>query len=154
MRPKVAAAIGVAVAFGVGILAVAKWRSARPPPEAAQSTLAVRITERDRSGLPTKKSAIRDPARVRALVVALGVDDHPMGPCPADYADAPIGIVLSGADVYARRNVYVFAAPTAGEGGAEGASIVTVTSAGCRVGPPADPAAMRGLFQTATPLRE
>lgn len=148
MRPKTAAALGVAIALAIGAASIAKWRSARAPRDASESTVAVRITQRDAVGLPTKKSVLRDPARVRALVDALGVDRHAVGACPPDYAEAPIGIVLSGTDVYARRNVYVFDAD-AGE-----ASVVTVTSAGCRVGPPTDRTALMREIDGAKPLAQ
>jgi len=74
---------------------------------------------------------------VRSIVAALGIDHHALGECPPDYADAAIGIVLTGADVYARRNVYVFDL----DGNAP--RVVSVTSAGCREGPPAEAAALR-----------
>lgn len=152
MRPKIAAGIGVGLALALGVLAMGRWRTARAPKDASESTIAVRITKRDATGLPSRKSVLREPARVRALVEALGVDGHPMGKCPPDYAEAPLGIVLSGADVYSRRNVYVFGGD--GDGGVAnplspvkvGSSadmtVVTVTSAGCRVGAPADAAAL------------
>jgi len=151
MRPKAAAALGVAIALAIGAVSIAKWRSARAPRDATESTVAVRITQRDALGLPTKKSMLRDPARVRALVEALGIDRHAVGTCPPDYAEAPIGIVLSGTDVYARRNVYVFdVGAEAGAGGS--ASVVTVTSAGCRVGAPSDRDALMRAIEGAKPL--
>jgi hypothetical protein len=105
---------------------------------AVDATVAVRIVRRDRAGLPEKQSVVRERARVRAITEALGVDVHPSRECPADYAEAEIGIVLVGNDVYARRNVYVFGLLGDGGSGGSGASVVSVTSAGCRVGPPVD----------------
>jgi len=131
-----AAVAGVLVACAIAGVAVARHRATRVP-RAVESTLSVRIVQRDDMALPERKGVVRDVARVRAIVLALGVDDHPDGPCPADYAAAEIGLVLGGSDVYARRNVYVFGEDLAS------ASVVSVTSAGCRVGPPADPAALR-----------
>ncbi|MBS2016208.1 MAG: hypothetical protein JST00_25220 [Deltaproteobacteria bacterium] len=155
MRPRAAAGIGVAIAIVIGGLSLAKWREARAPAAAKVSIVAVRITRRDALGLPSKKSVLREPARVRALIDALGIDTHPVGTCPPDYADAPIGIVLSGLDVYARRNVYVFGGSGAEAGSGAGApSVVTVTSAGCKVGPAADAAAMEREIAAAKPMNE
>lgn len=175
MRPKLAAGIGVGLAIAIGVVAIGKWRTVRAPKDASESTIAVRITKRDATGLPSKKSVIREPARVRAIVEALGVDGHPIGKCPPDYAEAPLGIVLSGADVYSRRNVYVFGggpvnslSPVkvdADDSGANslspvkvdagvGMSVVTVTSAGCRVGAPADPAALAREIEGAKAVTE
>lgn len=173
LEPRTAATIGIAAAIAVGAIAGAKWRSARAPRPAVESTLAIRITQRDAAGLPEKKSVVREPARVRALVDALGVDRHESAACPPDYAEAPVGIVLSGADVYARRNVYVFGfdggdagtsdagasdasvgGTSTGDAGAAGAaiSVVSVTSAGCRVGPPADVDSLRREMAAAKPF--
>lgn len=161
--PRTAAALGIATALAVGAIAVAKWRTARAPRAAVESTVAIRITRRDAAGLPEKKSVVREPAHVRALVEALGVDRHESAACPPDYAEAPVGLVLSGTDVYARRNVYVFGfdagdasdAGSAGSAGGPGTalvSVVSVTSAGCRVGPPADLGALRREIAAAKPV--
>ena len=95
----------------------------------------IRIVRHDTAGFPERRSVVREPAQVRALVEALGIDHHPAGPCPADYADADLWLTLSGSDVYAKRNVYVF-------GLDKQASVVTVTTAGCLIGAPADVAAL------------
>jgi hypothetical protein len=135
MRARNAAMVGVAVAVIASAFAVmlARRRSATEL-RVVDTTHAVRIVRRDRVGLPEKQGVVRQPARVRAITEALGVDVHPGGECPPDYADADIGIVLAGNDVYARRNVYVFG--LLGDAGGS-PSVVSVTSAGCRVGPPA-----------------
>ncbi|MDB4935858.1 MAG: hypothetical protein JWP87_2830 [Labilithrix sp.] len=138
MRARTAAVIGVAAAVAVAAVAVAR-RHAPADTRAVATTTAIRLVRRDRVGLPEKKGLVRDPAHVRTLTEALGVDVHPAGECPPDYADADIGIVLSGNDVYARRNVYLFG--LLGDGGAP--SVVSATSAGCRLGPPADLASLR-----------
>lgn len=96
-------------------------------------------------GLPEKKGLVRDPAKVRTLTEALGVDVLTAAPCPPDYADADIGIVLSGNDVYARYNVYVF--DMFGDGGPP--NVVSVTSAGCRAGPPSNVASLRRELRAA-----
>jgi hypothetical protein len=153
MRASTAAIIGVGLAAAVGAIAVARRR---PPIETrvVETTRAIRVVRRDRLGLPEKKGQVQKAARVRAMTEALGIDAHPAGPCPADYAEADIGIVLTGGDVYARRNVYVFGlvgSRDAGDAGAGGgaASVVSVTSAGCRVGPPADRAALERELRAA-----
>jgi len=136
--------IGVVAALGVAGIAIAK-RQRPVEAHAAETTTALRIVRRDGMGLPERKATVRDPAHVRALTEALGVDVHREGPCPPDYADADIGIVLSGNDIYAKRNVYVFS--LLGDAGAP--SVVSVTSAGCRVGAPPDVAALRRELRAA-----
>ena len=131
VNARAAAISGVLAAAAVAAIALARWDVAKVPP-AVESTRAVRITVRNDAGLPSSQVVVRDAARVRGLVEALGVDGHAPAACPPDYAEAEVGLVLSGADVYAKRNVYVFGK----------SSVVSVTSAGCRVGPPADEAAM------------
>lgn len=176
MRARSAAIAGVLAALAVGAVAVARRQKTTELAPAVESTLAVRIVRRDRSGMPEKKGSVRDPARVRAITEALGVDVHPGGPCPPDYAEADFGIVLSGTSVYVKRNVYVFGllggddagagdagdagdtgdagdADDAGAGDAGGApSVVSVTSAGCKVGPPADLGALTRELRAAGAL--
>jgi hypothetical protein len=143
MRASTAALLGVGLAAAVGAVAIA--RRGRPvESRAVETTRAIRIVRRDGLGLPEKKGQVRDRARVRAMTEALGIDAHPGGACPADYAEANLGIILSGEDVYARRNVYVF-----GLVGSGAASVVSVTSAGCRIGPPADRAALERELRAA-----
>lgn len=144
MRARTAAIVGVVAALGVAGVAIA--RRGRPlEARAVETTTAIRIVRRDGMGLPSRKAAVRDPVRVRVLTEALGIDSHREGPCPADYAAADIGLVLSGNDVYAKRNVYVFA--LLGDGGTP--SVVSVTSGGCRVGPPGDVARLNGELRAA-----
>jgi hypothetical protein len=128
-------------------IAIARRQPAVEVP-AAESTTVLRIVRRNAMGLPEKKSTVRDPAHVRTLTEALGIDLHREGPCPEDYAEADIGIVLAGNDVYVRRNVYVFG--MFAEAGAP--AVVSVTSAGCRVGPPADLATLRSELRSAKVL--
>lgn len=96
----------------------------------------IRIVRHDTAGFPARRSVVREPARVRALVEALGIDHHQAGACPADYADADLWLTLSGSDVYAKRNVYVFGI------GDKAPTVVTVTTAGCLIGAPTDVAAL------------
>lgn len=138
--------VGPAVAVGAALAVVALWFARVPPPVAESalvSTNALRITRHEAIGLPSTPVSIRDPALVRAIVEALAVDTHPAVACPSDYASADVGIVLMGRDVYARRNVYVWglAHPDA--------SVLVVTSSGCRSGPPADVAVLRGELDAA-----
>ena len=134
--------MGVALAVVVSALAFAR-RHAPGEARVVETTRAARIVRRDGVGLPEKKGVIRDPARVRALTEALGIDRLPAAACPPDYADADVGIVLSGNDVYARRNVYVFGLPGLGDAAGGETRVVSVTSAGCLVGAPADLSALR-----------
>jgi hypothetical protein len=144
MRAATAAVVGVVLALGVATLAMARRQR---PVEArvVETTTAIRVVRRDGLGLPERKGAMRDPVHVRLLTEALGIDRHPAAPCPADYADAEIGMVLGGRDVYAKRNVYVFG--LLGDGAAP--SIVSVTSGGCHIGPPADLATLRRELRAA-----
>ncbi len=137
----------VAVGLALVVAAIAYERRRQPTEtRAVETTHAVRIVRRDRMGLPDKKGLVRDPAHVRSLTEALGVDHHPIADCPPDYAEAELGIVLSGNDVYARRNVYVFG--LLGDAGAA-PSVVSVTSAGCRAGPPSDVATLQRELRAA-----
>lgn len=140
MHARNAAIIGIAGALFVGGVAISRRPTTSQPAPAAETTHAVRIVRRDRIGLPEKQAVLRAPARVRAITEALGVDAHPGGECPSDYAAADFGIVLSGSNVYVKRNVYVYGLLDA-DGGP--VSVVSVTSAGCRVGPPADLVSLR-----------
>ena len=135
----------VAVVAALVIAGIAYDRRRRPvETRAVETTRAVRIVRRDSMALPEKKGLIRDPAHVRALTEALGVDVHPAAECPPDYAEAELGIILSGNDVYARRNVYLFGMINGGDASPYPVpSVVSVTSAGCRVGPPADLTTLR-----------
>jgi hypothetical protein len=89
--------------------------------------------------MPAKPILVRELVRVRAIVDALAVDAHPTATCPPDYASAELGIVLSGRDVYARRNVYVW--DLFADAGTP--QVVVVNSTGCRAGPPPDAGALR-----------
>ena len=149
MRARHAALVGVGVALAVGAFALARRRPTNELAPAVESTLAVRIVRRDRMGLPEKKGTIRDAGHVRIITSALGVDLHPAAACPPDYAEADFGIVLSGTNVYVKRNVYVFG--LLGDGG-EPPSVVSVTSAGCRAGPPADLVGLRRELRAAGTL--
>ena len=144
MRAQTAGILGIVAALAVCAIALSRRRPAGDEIPAVDTTHAVRIVRRDRSGMPEKQAVVRSPARVRAITEALGVDVHHGGDCPADYADADFGIVLSGSDVYVRRNVYVF-----GMLGDGVPSVVSVTSAGCRNGPPADLAGRRRELRAA-----
>ncbi len=145
MRARNHALAGVGVAVVIAAIAYNR-RTAPVETRAVETTHAVRIVRRDQAGLPEKKGFVRDPAHVRSLTEALGVDDHSAVECPADYAEAELGIVLTGSDVYARRNVYVFG--LLGDAGSV-PRVVSVTSAGCRGGAPADLARLRGELRSA-----
>jgi hypothetical protein len=128
--PRVAAALAVAVTLVVSAL----WfRRARTPvvESALEGTVSIRVVRHDAYGAPGKPTLIRDRGHVRAVVEALGVDDHAPAPCPPDYATAELGLVLSGRDVYTKRNVYVWSSSASPR-------VVVVTTSGCTAGPPRD----------------
>jgi hypothetical protein len=143
-----AAALGIVAALVVGGLAIWRRPKTAEVAPAMETTHAVRIVRRDRTGLPTSQGVVRDPTRVRAITEALGVDTHPSGECPPDYAAADFGIVLSGSNVYVKRNVYIFGLRSIDVQ----PSVVSVTSAGCRVGPPADLQGLRRELRAAGTL--
>jgi hypothetical protein len=134
--------LAAGIAVGVALVVAGVWcgRAQTPAVETAeQGTVAVRISRHDALGMSPPPIGVRDPARVRALVRALGIDAQPETKCPPDYASAELGLLLTGRDVYARRNVYVW-----GVLSDAGAPIVLiVSSSGCRGGPPADAVALR-----------
>lgn len=144
MPPSIAAGLGVGAAL---VVAALWWRRPHTPSAepAIEATVAARISRHDALGIPSKPVVVREHAKVRALVGALDVDAHPPLPCPPDYATADIGIVLTGRDVYARRNVYVWG--LAADAGSP--NVLVVSSAGCRGGPPADASALRDLISSA-----
>lgn len=144
MPPSIAAGLGVGFAL---VVAALWWRRPHTPSvePSIDATVAVRIARHDALGIPSKPVVVRDAGQVRALVGALDVDAHPPVPCPPDYATADVGIVLTGRDVYARRNVYVWG--LAADAG--GPNVLVVSSAGCRGGAPADARALRDLISSA-----
>jgi hypothetical protein len=137
-RRLIPAAIGVAVALVI-VLGWVLRRSAPRELPARETTAAVRFVRHDASGLVLKQGGIRDRARVRAIVDALGVDAHPAVQCPADYSHAEVSLVLSGAEIYVRKSVYLF--DLADDAGVP--TVLSTSSAGCHRGAPADVAALR-----------
>jgi hypothetical protein len=134
--------VAAGVAVGVALVVAGYWygRARTPNVESAlDGTVALRIVRHDAQGIPGKPVVVKEPPRVHAIVAALGVDSQPPAPCPADYASAELGIHLSGHDVYARRDVYVWDLQLE-------PSVLVVTSGGCKRGPPADGAALRKLL--------
>ena len=128
-----------AIGAGAAVLVAALWFARQRPAEirpALESTVMVTVTRHDSFGIPGRPVTVRERDRVRAIVAALGIDEQPDLRCPPDYASAEVGIVLGGADVYARRNVYVWALE-------HDPRVVVVSSSGCRGGPPADATALR-----------
>lgn len=137
-------------AVSASLIVAAAWcnRAQRPPVRetAAQAIVAVRITKHDALGMASAEPrVVRDPPRVRALVEALGIDAHPIVSCPPDYASAELGLLLTGRDVYARRNVYVWGLHDPDASPVGDAHVVVVNSSGCRGGPPADASVLRRL---------
>lgn len=150
MGTRVSPLLAAGLAVGAALVVTAVWwgRANVPavPQSAVDAIVAVRITRHDELGMPSKPIPVRERARVRAIVEALGVDAQPTATCPPDYASAEIGLLLVGADVYARRNVYVW--NLFGDAGAP--SILVVSSGGCRGGAPADAGVLRGELTAAT----
>lgn len=133
---------GLAVA--IALVVAASWCGLprMPDGEAAPAIVAVRITRHDALGMPSRTASVRDAARVRTIVSALGLDALAPMTCPLDYSAAELGFALSGRDVYARRNVYVWDLFPPPEHGGSARSVV-VSSSGCRGGPVLDVATLR-----------
>ena len=144
VSPSLAAGIGVSAAL---VIAGVWWSRPRTPvvEPTVESTVAVRISRHDAFGIPSPPVVLRERTKVRALVEALAVDAQPDVPCPPDYATAELGMVLSGGDVYARRNVYLWGL----FGDAGSPTVVVVSTSGCRGGPPGDATLVRDLIATA-----
>ncbi|MBX3222615.1 MAG: hypothetical protein KF795_19000 [Labilithrix sp.] len=162
--PMLAAGLAVGAAL---VVAAIWWRRPRTPvvETALEATVAVRISRHDALGMSSPPMSVREPSRVRAIVEALGVDAQPAVACPPDYASAELGLLLSGRDVYARRNVYVWDLSAGAAGVADGSvadgdvavrgarrggvpAVVVVSSSGCRGGPPADAVRLRALLSS------
>jgi hypothetical protein len=137
-RRLVPAAIGVAVALAIALGWFLRRREPRELP-ARETTAAIRFVRHDANGLVLKQGGVRERPRVRALVDALGIDAHPSVACPPDYSRAEVSLVLSGAEIYVRKSVYLFDL----DSDAGTPSILSTSSAGCHRGPPADVAALR-----------
>lgn len=127
MKPTHAGLLAVAAAMVV----VALWFVRRQPPRAetvSAATVALQVTRHDAFGVPSKPTIVREARRVRAILDDLGVDALAPAVCPPDYATADVGLLLTGRDVYARRNAYVWellgTAPR----------VVLVDETGCRAG--------------------
>ena len=115
------------------------WFVRRPAPRietVTEATFALQLTRHDSFGAPSKPVPIRDRARVQRILTGLGVDALSSSPCPPDYATADLGLLLTGRDVYARRNAYVWDLNTTPR-------VVLVDETGCKAGTVADPNALR-----------
>lgn len=136
MNPRRAGALAAGCALVVAVV----WFARRQAPRSEtvlEATLAVQVTRHDAFGAPSKPVAIRDRVKVRAIVESLGVDALPVGTCPPDYATADVGLLLTGRDVYARRNAYLW------EMKSSAPRVVLVDETGCRAGPVHDAERLR-----------
>lgn len=145
LSPRAAGAIAVLAALVVAALWFGRRRTPTLP-TALEGTVMITLARHDALGQPSKPERIRDRARVRAIVAALDVDGQPPAACPSDYATAEIGLVLGGADVYSRRNVYLWRVLEP-RGEADPPVVLVVTESGCSSGPPADAARLRQEIQ-------
>lgn len=136
MSPRRAGALAVGCAL---VVATAWFATRRAPREVAvvDATVAIQVTRHDALGMPSKPTSIRDRSRVRAIVESLGADALPIATCPADYATAEIGLLLTGSDVYARRNAYLWDLATLTP------RVVMVDERGCRGGSVVDAERLR-----------
>lgn len=139
MNPRRAGAIAV----GCALMVVATWFARRQAPRAesvADATVTIQVTRHDAFGAPSKPTIIRDRAKVRAIVEGLGADGLPAAVCPPDYAAADVGLLLTGRDVYARRNAYLWDAKSVAP------RVVVVDETGCRAGVVTDAEQLRMLL--------
>jgi hypothetical protein len=119
------------VAVASALIVVGVWFARRPAPRAesvTEATLAIQVTRHDAFGAPSKPIPIRDRAKVRAILESISVDALRAATCPADYATADVGLLLTGRDVYARRNAYLWDTKSAAP------RVVLVDETGCRAG--------------------
>jgi hypothetical protein len=119
-----------ALAVGAALAVVGLWFARRQAPSApsiSDATLSIIVTQHDALGVPSKPVIIRERRQVRAVVESLGADTQKPIPCPPDYAAADIGLLLTGSDVYARRNAYVWDIGSSPR-------VVIVDETGCRGG--------------------
>ncbi len=138
-----AAAFGCVVAIVVVLGAVrARRRAMAPPPTILEATKVIRIVEHDRSGLVARQVTARDPARVRALLDAVGVTALSDASCAEDYSGSEIDLVLSGSDAYARRTLHLYRLnEPPGE-------VILSSTSGCARGPIARIDALRDTLST------
>jgi hypothetical protein len=133
------------VAVAGALIIVGVWFAHRPAPRAeavSEATLAIQVTRHDAYGAPSKPTPIRDRAKVRAILESINVDALAAASCPPDYATADVGLLLTGRDVYARRNAYLWDTKT------DAPRVVLVDETGCRTGLVRDAERLRMLLGT------
>lgn len=133
----------VATATGVALVIAGVWYATKskpiPPRPVAETATTIRLMRPDAVGFAAKTHVVRDPNETRALVRALGIDEHPKVECPAEHVGFDLSITIGGPDRYAARTAYIHGTD-AGE-----TFVVTTSTGGCWRGPIHD----RGAFDRA-----
>jgi hypothetical protein len=134
----------VAIATGIALAIAGLWyathQKTAPPKPVSETATTIRLMRPDAVGFAAKTRVVRDPSETRALVRALGIDEHPRVECPAEHVGFDVSITIGGPDRYASRTAYVHAL----DGGET--FVMTASSSGCWRGPLHD----RAAFERAT----
>lgn len=140
MNPQRAGAVAVSCALLVAVAWFARRQAPRVE-KVSDATLAIQVTRHDAFGVPSKPTPIRDRETVRAILESIGADTLPAAACPPDYATADLGLLLTGRDVYARRNAYLW------ETKSDAPRVVLVDETGCRAGVVPDAERLRAVLR-------
>lgn len=127
--------IATGIALGVAGLWFATRRKTAPPRPVSETATTIRLMRPDAVGFAAKTRVVRDPNETRALVRALGIDEHPPVECPAEHVGFELSITIGGPDRYASRTSYVHTS----DGGET--IVITASTSGCWRGPIHDRAA-------------
>lgn len=131
--------VGVLIATGIALGVAGLWYATRrkppPPRPVSETATTIRLMRPDAVGFAAKTRVVRDPNETRALVRALGIDDHPKVECPAEHVGFDMSITIGGPDRYASRTAYVHTM----DGGET--FVMTTSTSGCWRGPIHDRAA-------------
>ena len=130
---------GVVIATGIAFAVAGLWYATRrktaPPRPVSETATTIRLMRPDAVGFAAKTRVVRDPNETRALVRALGIDEHPSVECPAEHVGFDLSITIGGPDRYASRTSYVHTS----DGGET--FVITASTSGCWRGPIHDRAA-------------
>lgn len=133
---------GFAIAFVTTWCILERRRAAEPPKTILQATVMMRLVRHDAAGLVFRQAIVRDSARARAILSAVGADALPSSACLDDYTGTDADLVLVGSDAYARKTVHLYRLYD-GERDASPAEAVLSSARGCARGPIVDPPALR-----------
>lgn len=129
------------VATAIAVVIAGVWYATRrkPAPQrpVVETATSLRLMRPDAVGFAAKTHVVRDAGEARALVRALGVDEHPSVECPTEHTGFDLSVKILGPDRYASRTAYVYGV----RGDAGETFVVTASPSGCWRGPVHDRAA-------------